>query len=118
MAKTREEIARLVLLEVGELATGQTPSDADMAICRDAYDQVYAELQAPELLAPWGDGEEVPDNSVRPIVSLVAWEVRTAFSIDAETETKIARNVFESLPRLRQNTHANYVPDTTEVEYF
>ena len=116
MPKTKQEIATEVLLEVGELATGQTPNDADAKICRDKYDQVYA-LLLNDRLVNWGPDDSVPDEAVIPIVALVARTVTTIFGVGGQTLQDIKDKSSGSEAALRNIMTNDYSHEDTPMEY-
>lgn len=72
MAKTRAQIRDRVLRKLGKLSIGQT-AEAEIADdIEDAYDQVYASLEADGLVT-WLSSS-VPDEFVEDVVNLVAME--------------------------------------------
>ena len=117
MPKTKQEIATEVLQEVGELATGQTPSDADARICRDKYDQVYSGLLSNKLVS-WGPDDSVPDDAVLPIVALVARSVTTIFGVSGTTLQDIAAKSSVAEGMLRNLMTVDYSEETTPISYF
>jgi len=121
-SKTKQELAVIVLQMVGELASGQTPLDADLQICLSAYDSIWAQLQTPEFLAPWGNDDDIPAEAVFPIAALVASEVSPIFAVDGVTAQLIEAKAINAKPQLRANLHTNWNPDdddaTTEMEAY
>ena len=118
---TIQEIAKEVLFEVGELATGQTPTAADLKVCTDAYSRVWAMLQVPELLAGWAVDADIPTIAEQPIIALVAFDVRNKFGIGGETMQTIIQNAGLAKPQLRANVHTNWLgddEDPIEEDYF
>ena len=116
MPKKKQEIATEVLYEVGELATGQTPSDADAKICRDKYDQVYALLLSDRLIN-WGPDDSVPDEAVLSIVALVARTVTTIFGVKGETLQDIISKASGAKGELRNLMTNDYVHEDVPMEY-
>ena len=117
MAKSKEEIAKKVLQKLGALATGQVPSDADLQLAQDAYESVFQTLQAPELLAPWLEDDNIPENAVFPIVGLCAALLTNEFGVSGEDRQNIliyadSRTPNGAYSRLRANNYKEYDSDT------
>lgn len=119
MARTKTQIATEALQIIGELATGQTPTDADLQVAIAAYEQVWMQLQTPEYLATWGAEEDIPSEAVKPIVALVASEISPHFGVQGQTLQQVEARASNAYPQLRTNLHSNWVPATvTEMEYY
>lgn len=116
MPKSKEEIAKEVLLEVGEYATTQTPSGADIKICTDKYDQVYALLLSKKLVS-WGPDDSVPEEAVLPIVAIVSRTVTTIFGVGGQTLQDIVAKAGISEAVLRDIMTTDYSAEDTQMEY-
>lgn len=73
MAKTITEVARRALVMLGKLPIGQTPTSTQENDLIDAYNQVYSKLEQDKLVT-WSSTDDIPDEFVNPIASLIAAE--------------------------------------------
>jgi hypothetical protein len=73
MAKTIAECRNRALTKIGKLPLGQTPAAALANDMKDAYDQIYARLEARGLVT-WSSTASIPDEFVEDVVALMAYE--------------------------------------------
>ena len=73
MAKTIAECRNRALIKLGKLAIGQTPTSALSDDMEDAYNQIYARLEA-KGMTTWSSTDSIPDEYVEDITSLMAFE--------------------------------------------
>lgn len=128
MAATKAQIRDKVLRKLKVLAFGQTATAEDADIVETAYDEVHALLSEKEVIT-WGSGDSIPDEAVRPIVKIVAFEVADDF-LSSKDEGRYQRLRFEAygpnypdmtggaLAILQELAAVDYVPQPTEAEYF
>jgi hypothetical protein len=86
-AEIRDKAARkLGILGVGNTLRAEHQADLD-----EAYLDVYNMLAADDL-TPWDFDEEVPDDLVEPVVSLVAYARYVDYGVPQERSLKIVRD--------------------------
>lgn len=73
MAKTIAEVRNRALVMLGKLPLGQTPASALANDMEDAYNQVYARLEARGLVT-WSSTDSIPDEFVEDVTALMAFE--------------------------------------------
>lgn len=73
MAKTKAECRNRALIKLGKLAVGSTATSALASDMEDAYDQIYARLDA-KGMATWSSTDSIPDEFVEDVTALMAFE--------------------------------------------
>jgi len=110
--RTREDLIKRVLKDVGVLAAGQSPSDEDRAEIDDLIEPVCAKLYADGIAKVTGD--EIDDAIYLPLAACVAEAAMLPFGIggtraqelaagaaQARMDLRLAYRVYDARPPLR-----------------
>jgi len=102
MLYSKERFVEDCLGELGVIASGENPSAADSASVKNALQQVESMLLT-EGLKDWhyGDGR-IPDMKFRPLIYLVANEVKGLFGVSTEKSMMYSAKAEKSLGDLRR----------------
>jgi hypothetical protein len=112
---TKTELARLALLQLGVISSGETPTDADSADMIATYDRYYAEL-VERRLASWS-AATIPDRIAEHVARIVGNRMRSQFfgerrlAAEVMADEKLAeRPLLEQLrePKTEARTKADY----------
>lgn len=126
---TKAQVRNKALKKLKALEEGEAPTNEVIADVEAAYDELYAFL-ATKNAVTWDSDEDIPDEAVRPIVSILSAEMADDFLGDSQ-EGRYQRLQIEAygpggkekgnsgalmtLIALAQNDH---VSTTIEAEYF
>ncbi|POR42569.1 hypothetical protein [Methylobacterium sp. V23] len=110
--RTREDLIKRVLKDVGVLAAGQQPSDEDRAEIDDLIEPVCAKLLADEVAKV--NGDEIDDAVYLPLAAIIAEAAMVPFGIGgtraqemmanaerARTSLQLAYKVYDARPPMR-----------------
>lgn len=98
---TVSEVQTRALRRLGVLARGQTARAEDESEMSEAYAELYSMLDK-KSLAVWGDvDDEVPDEYVDPIASLLAFSRVDEYSVPVQRYQRLAAKDALALPKLR-----------------
>jgi hypothetical protein len=113
---TTAQLAEKVLQKLNVVESGETVDSADQTIVTDKYASIY-ELLAAEDLVSWGSGDDIPTEAVTSIVSIVAEDCITEFSVRGEAAMKVMADAQKGRDNLKKLEHVDYVPDE-DPHYF
>ena len=86
--KSREELVRRALEELGVAAAGQTASAEDQAVIDEAIEPVMSDLATRNIYA-WGDPDEYDDDAFEHLAVLLANTKSRPFGIPPNEETRL-----------------------------
>ena len=107
---TTAQIAEKVLQKLNVVESGETVDSADQTIVTDKYASIYEVLAANDLVS-WGSGDDIPTEAVTAVVSIVAEDCITEFSVRGDTAMKVMRDAEKGMMNLRALEHPVYVSD-------
>lgn len=113
---TVAQIVDKALDRLGVLGTGQTSQSEDVERLTAAYNEVYAALSAKNLTT-WDIDEQVPDEYVNPVVSMVAFARVDDYSVPDAKYQRITIANSAAIPEIRE-LQADNVYETQPTEYF
>jgi hypothetical protein len=113
---TAAQIRTKALKKLGVLAIGQTASAEISADLDEAYEEVYAQLDARNL-AEWDSDEEIPDEYVNPVVALVAYARVDEYSIPNDRYQRITLDMRQALAQIREMQESNVYKVPQAVYY-
>ena len=114
---TKAEVRNKALKKLRVIAEGETPSSEIITDVEAAYDELHADLCTKDAIT-WDIDEDVPDEAVRSMVTVLASEVADDFAVD---ETRYQRLKFEAgqaLNKLIYIASSDYISNETPAEYF
>lgn len=122
---TRTEIIKKVLEKLNVIAEGDSPSADDTTTVGEYYDALLATLTERHVIT-WGASDEVPDDSVVPIVTIVAADCADFYAVEPQRVSRLMAAAYGpdvggricAMTMLSQLAAAEYVDSPTEAEYF
>lgn len=117
---TLADLFRLVLEELTVVAAGEPAHSSDVAVIANKWVAVYGQLSGLRLVS-WAVTEEVPDDAVLPLISMLSFASSRDFGKDP---AKYADGAIGLTPpmlaerQLRQRRAKPYVAAPAESEYF
>lgn len=113
---TAAEIRNKAAKKLGVLATGQTLESEIADDLDEAYDEVYAALDAKNLVT-WDYDEEIPDEYIGPVVALVAFARADEYGIPNDRYQRIAGDMSRALNEIRELQESNAYTTPKAVYY-
>lgn len=113
---TAEEIRDKAAKKLYVLSTGQTLRSEIAADLTEAYKEVYAALDAMSLIT-WDFDDEVPDEFVWPVVSLVAMARANEYAVPVDHYQRLAVDANGATRHMRELLASN-VYETPKADYF
>ena len=118
---TKAQIADEALERMGVKPVGQDAETNDSNDLQAAYDELYAELEADNLVA-WGATESVPERYVSTIAHLIAWSRISKYLPPPEVVNTIVADVGvdgeKGKNKLRRLIKPKHVDKITPGNYF
>lgn len=102
---------------LGVKALGQTLTNSVSSDLDDAYTEVYARLRDEDLVS-WHITQEVPDELVDPVVSLVAFARIDEYSVSDSRYQRITIKSSQAEIRIRRSLQDDYFTNQDEAVYF
>ena len=113
-----------VLEKLEVTGQGQTATAQDALLVEQAYGSLLEQLTDEEL-ADWSVSDDLPEWSVRIMVSMVAADLVTEFGVEGDRAAKLIAEGAWNLPepslaerRLRKHQAASYISTPAQPEYF
>lgn len=116
MTVIQATVRKNALLKLGVGSIGQTPTsdlDSDMT---DAYNEIYAYLEANEQTF-WGQTSAIPDEVADPLATWMAWSRVNNYSISNERYQRLSAEFSRAERQIKEMAVNNYL-STREVEDF
>ena len=113
---TAQQIRTTAAENLGILAEGETLPSFETADLNQAYTEVYAELQALDLV-PWDYTENVPNRFAKSVAMLVAESRAVKYQVPDARYQRIKLEAQEALKRIRE-LQAPVKIGATPIEYF
>ncbi|MEN8171422.1 MAG: hypothetical protein ABFS03_00930 [Chloroflexota bacterium] len=117
MSKTKTQVATKVLEKLGVLESGATADSADLTIIEDKYDSWYGVLAAEDKVS-WGSGDNIPNEAVASVVSIIANDCLTEFIIPQDKQVIIDRDATKGNDNLKKLEYVDYVPEEIDNHYY
>lgn len=125
---TKAQIRNKALKKLRVLEEGESPTNEVIADVEAVYDQLYAFLTTKHAVT-WDSDEEVPNEAVRPVVTLLAAEMADDFGVDENRYARLQIEAYGSLEGKEKSnggalatlialTQIEYVPVIVEADYF
>lgn len=114
---TKAEVRNKALKKLRVIAEGETPSTEIITDVEATYDELHADLCAKDAIT-WDIDEDVPDESVRSMVAILASEMADDFAVDEGRYQRLKLEASLALNKLIYIASADYVSIETESEYF
>ena len=114
---TKSALRNKVLKKLRVIAEGETPSSEIITDVEATYDELHADLSTKKAIT-WDIDEDIPDEAVRSMVSIIAAEIADDFAVD---EARYQRLKFESEQALRKLmflASSTYIANETKSNYF
>jgi hypothetical protein len=115
MARTRQELAKAVLQELGELDAMEEPAAEDAALIKRTYDDKLEQMRDDDLV--YWSADEIPNAIFLPLKDLVTNEVRGAFGEPMPAADKQAQEDF-IMKRIRKHMARPATGLPTKADYF
>ncbi len=110
------QIRTKAIKRLGLISLGQTPRSEMAADFDDAYAEVYAALESLDIVT-WDFDEEVPDEFVHSVVTLVAYNRVDEYRVANDRYQRLSADVSGAIPAIRA-LQASNVYDQPTAEYF
>lgn len=117
MAATPAQIRNKAARKLGILARGQTLKSDISQDLDNAYNEVFAELRAADVVS-WSATASVPDEVVGPIVALVALSRVDEYGVSNDRLQRIASSALNAEPRIRRAITEDYFSNMNNAEYY
>lgn len=113
---TAAQIRDRAATRLGILGEGETLPSYESADLDDSYTEIYAQLGALSL-AVWDFDDEVPDEYVSPVVTMVAFNRIDDYSVSNDRYSRLGAANQQAIPMIRElQTDDVYTQD--QPEYF
>ena len=121
---TPQELQFAALRETGVVAHDEVPSAEQGVLAEQRYANLHAMLLH-ENLATWAVDEDIPDKAAQPMIWMLAFLCGPILGVSGERVSELASlGAFSVTPmslgerQLRRVMAADYVPQTSQAEYF
>lgn len=125
---TKAEVRNKALRKLRVLEEGGTPSSEAITDVEEAFDEIYAYLARKNAVS-WDSDENVPDEAVRPFVTILAAEMADDFGAEESRYRRLQTEAYGpdgdkeninggAVATLIYLASNNYVPRPTAAEYY
>ncbi len=114
MAATKTQLATKVLQKLRVLPVGQVARIDDTNLIEAAYDELY-QLYCDDGLVTWGASDSIPDESVRPMVRVLASDMADEFNIPEPRLQRLLVEREQAVKQLKNLAQVTYTSTDTEI---
>lgn len=109
---TESQLRIKALRLLGVLGVGRTPTSAQDNDMKEAYTEVYAELDKLNLVE-WAEGSDIPAEFVDTVANLIASKRIDEYGVAGERYQRIMGKALQAEITLSRLIASDYVSDTT-----
>lgn len=125
---TPQELYEAVLIELGQLAAGESAQPEDIALVTDRYSALYEMLSGKRLVS-WAEADDVPGYAQLPVIWMLAYMLCGPFQVNSiRTQELKLKGALDLSPRqggpseaesqLRRQLARTHVAWPAQSEYF